>query len=226
LAAAAFNNTASVQGTGFFTKDSNGCGIKNKAMETGGSIQHHSVACGRGRHYRYERNEQSYIGSTSARVQSNIHQISGSVMVKLPGFARIQPYALVGGGGLIFDPTDNAGSTFAGASSQARGGFLYEGGADYAFTRHLSLRAEYRGFVCKAPNFNLASLNTNAWTHIAQPSAGSLSVLAELVPHWRMSGATGPRLVRAQVRRGSRQTIRGASFLLIESRNKGAKPCG
>jgi outer membrane immunogenic protein len=72
----------------------------------------------------------------------------------------------------VFDPTDNAGGTFAGATSQAKGAFLYGGGADYAFTRHLSLRAEYRGFVYKASSFNLASLNTNAWTHIAQPSAG------------------------------------------------------
>ena len=31
---------------------------------------------------------------------------------------------------------------------------------------------EYRGFVFKAPSFNLASLNTNSWTHTAQPSAG------------------------------------------------------
>ena len=88
----------------------------------------------------------------------------------MPGFASIQPYALAGGGGLIFDPTDNAGGTFAAATSQASGGFLYGGGADYSFSRHLSLRAEYRGFVYKAQSFNLASLKTDTWTHTAQPS--------------------------------------------------------
>jgi opacity protein-like surface antigen len=166
----------SVQGTGFFTKDSNGNGIKNKATETGGLLigYRHNITrwLAAEANYGYDRNTQSYIGSTSARVQSNIHQITGSAVVKLPGFARIQPYALAGGGGLIFDPTNNAGGTFAGATSQARGAFLYGGGADYAFTRHLSLRAEYRGFAYKAPSLNLASLNTNAWTHLAQPSAG------------------------------------------------------
>ncbi len=164
----------SVQGTGFFTKDSNGNGIKNKATETGGLLIGYRYNITRWlaaeANYGYDRNTQSYIGSTSARVQSNIHQITGSAVVKLPGLARIQPYAIGGGGGLIFDPT--AGGTFAGATSQARGAFLYGGGADYAFTRHLSLRAEYRGFVYKAPSFNLASLNASAWTHIAQPSAG------------------------------------------------------
>jgi outer membrane immunogenic protein len=166
----------SVQGTGFFTKDSNGNGIQNKATETGGLLIGYRYNITRWlaaeANYGYDRNTQSYIGSASARVQANIHQITGSAVVKLPSFARIQPFALVGSGGLIFDPTNNAGGTFAGATSQAKGAFVYGGGADYAFTKHLSLRAEYRGFVYKAPNFNLASLNTNAWTHTAQPSAG------------------------------------------------------
>ena len=50
--------------------------------------------------------------------------------------------------------------------------FVYGAGADYAFARHITLRAEYRGYVYKAPDFNLASLNTGSWTNIAQPSAG------------------------------------------------------
>ena len=166
----------SVQGTGFFTKDSNGNGIQNKATETGGLLIGYGYNITRWlaaeANYGYDRNTQSYIGSTSGRVQSNIHQITSSAVVKLPGFAKIQPYALAGGGGLILDPTDNAGGTNAGATSEARGAFLYGGGADYAFTRHLSLRAEYRGFVYKSPSFNLASLKTDAWTHSAQPSAG------------------------------------------------------
>src|SRR5258708_5087361 len=45
-------------------------------------------------------------------------------------------------------------------------------GADYALTHHLSLRAEYRGFVYKNPDFGLAALHTDSWTHTAQPSAG------------------------------------------------------
>jgi len=162
----------SVQGTGFFTKDSNGNGIENKPTETGGLLIGYRYNINRWlaaeANYGYDRNTQSYFGSTFARVQSNIHQITGSAVVKLPSFARIQPYVITGGGGLIFDPTGDAG----GATSQAKGAFLYGGGADYAFTKHLSLRAEYRGFVYKAPSFNVASLKTDSWTHTAQPSAG------------------------------------------------------
>ena len=69
-------------------------------------------------------------------------------------------------------PGCNAGGSFAGASLEAKGAFVYGVGAQYAFTRHLSLKAEYRGLVYKAPSFNLAGLNTDSWTQIAQPSAG------------------------------------------------------
>jgi outer membrane immunogenic protein len=106
------------------------------------------------------------------RVESDVHQATGEAVVKLPGFLRLQPYALAGGGALLFDPTDNAGGSFGGATWQARGAFIYGLGADYAFTKHISLRAEYRGYVNKAPDFDVATLNPNAWTHTAQPSAG------------------------------------------------------
>jgi outer membrane immunogenic protein len=85
---------------------------------------------------------------------------------------RVSPYVLAGGGGLVFDPTGNPGGSVAGAGTQGRGAFLYGGGADYALTRHFSLRAEYRGFVYKSPDFGLAALHTDSWVHTAQPSAG------------------------------------------------------
>jgi outer membrane immunogenic protein len=166
----------SIQGTGFFTKDTQGNGVLDRATNTGGFLIGYRYNFNRWlaaeADYGYDRNTQMYFGNTLARVQSNIHQFTGSAVVKLPGFGRIQPYALAGGGALVFDPTGNAGGTFAGATLQTKGTFVYGAGADYAFSRHFSLRAEYRGYVYKAPSFGLASLNTDSWTNIAQPSAG------------------------------------------------------
>ena len=109
-----------------------------------------------------------------SRVQANVHAITGDVVVKLPlRLGGINTYALAGGGGLIFDPRGNFGGSLPGASTQGRGAFLYGAGADYAFTRHLSLRAEYRGFVYKNPDFGLAAFNTvYSRTHTALLSAG------------------------------------------------------
>ena len=166
----------SLQGTGFFTKDSGGNGVQNHVTNTGGFLVGYRYNINRWlaaeANYGYDRNTQSYFGSRLGRVQSNVHQATGEAVVKLPSFLRLQPYALAGGGALMFDPTGNAGSSFTGATWQAKGAFVYGAGADYAFTRHISLRAEYRGYVYKTPDFNLASLNTNTWTHTAQPSAG------------------------------------------------------
>ena len=168
----------SLQGTGFFTKDTNGQGISRAGTDTGGfqvgyryNINRWLAAEG---DYGYDRNTQKYFGSFGeSRVQANVHAVTADLVVNLPlRLSRISTYALAGGGGLIFDPTNNSGGFVPGASTQGKGAFLYGGGADYAFTRHWSLRAEYRGFVYKNPDFGLASLHTDSWTHTAQPSAG------------------------------------------------------
>jgi outer membrane immunogenic protein len=166
----------SVEGTGFFTKNSSGNGIDNQATNAGGVLLGYRYNVNRRlaaeANYGHDRNTQFYFGGTPARIQTNIHQITGSAVVKLPTFARLQPFLRAGGGALIFDPTGNAGGFFAGATQETTGAFLYGGGADYRLTNHFSIRAEYRGLVYKAPSFNLANLNTDSWTHVAQPSAG------------------------------------------------------
>jgi outer membrane immunogenic protein len=166
----------SIQGTGFFTKDTTGNGVFQHASDTGGFLLGYRYNfnrwLGAEANYGYDRNTQFYFGGPAARVQSDIHQITGSALVKLPSFARLQPYALAGVGALVFDPTGNFGGSFTGATSETRAAFVYGVGAQYALTRHFSLRAEYRGLVYKAPDFNLAGLNTDSWTQIAQPSAG------------------------------------------------------
>ncbi len=168
----------SLQGTGFFTRDTNGNGISRTTSDTGGfqvgyryHINRWFSAEG---DYGFGRNTQSYFGSFGeSRVRSDVHTVTGDLVVNLPlPIRRVKTYALAGGGGLIFDPSGNGGGSVPGASTQAKGAFLYGAGADYALTRHFSLRAEYRGFVYKNPDFGLAALHTDSWTHTAQPSAG------------------------------------------------------
>src|SRR5947209_2319472 len=168
----------SLQGTGFFTRDSSGQGVSRTTTDTGGfqvgyryNINRWLAAEG---NYGFDRNTQRYFGSFGdSRVQANVHAVTGDLVVKLPlRIIRISTYALAGGGGLIFDPTGNNRGSVPGVGTQGRGAFLYGAGADYALTRHLSLRAEYRGFVYKNPDFGLRALNTDSWTHTVQPSAG------------------------------------------------------
>jgi opacity protein-like surface antigen len=171
-------NEVSVQGTGFFTKDSSGNGISRTTTNTGGLEVGYRYRINRWfsaeGNYGFDRNTQRFFsGAGDNRIQADVHGVTGDVAVNLPlRIRKLSPYALAGGGGLIFHPTGNGGGFVPGADTQARGAFLYGAGADYVLTRHFSLRAEYRGFVYKNPDFGLVSLKTDTWTHTAQPSAG------------------------------------------------------
>jgi opacity protein-like surface antigen len=125
--------------------------------------------------YGYSLNTQKYSLSSGAfRIQSGIHDFTGSVVVNLPSHhhSRINPYLLAGGGALRFAPTSTQFNTLSGAQAQPRGAFVYGAGINYGIYKTLSLRAEYRGFVYSTPDFGFGALATNAVTHTAVPSVG------------------------------------------------------
>jgi opacity protein-like surface antigen len=168
----------SVQGTGFFTKDSSGNGINQHATDTGGFLvsyrYHFNRWLAADASYGYARNtQQNFTSAGPLSVQANVHQATGALVVTVPRrIFRLNPYVLAGTGALIFDPTGNSGAFVSGATSQAKLAFLYGGGADYELSKHFILRAEYRGYVYGRPDFGLNALHSGATTHSAQPSAG------------------------------------------------------
>jgi opacity protein-like surface antigen len=169
----------SVQGGGFFTKDTTGRGTTERSTNTGGFLVGYRYNLKRWLAaeavYGYDRNSQHYFSTGGfSRVQANVHQATGGFVFRVPTSRKLRfsPYLLAEGGALVFDPTGNAFGTVPGAQRQAIGVFAYGGGADFPVARHIALRAEYRGLVYNAPDFGLGSLNTNTVTHTAQPSAG------------------------------------------------------
>ena len=168
----------SLQGTGFFTKDSNGQGGSRTTTDTGGFLVRYRYHINRWlsaeANYGFDRNTQkSFSIGGFSRIQSDVHTATADVVVNLPfTIRRVNPYVLGGGGSLVFHPTGNAGGFVPGADTQAKGTFVYGGGVNYTLTKRVSLRAEYRGYVYKDADFGIRSLNTDNWTHTAQPSAG------------------------------------------------------
>jgi opacity protein-like surface antigen len=168
----------SAQGTGFFTKDSTGNGIFQHSTDTGGFVLSYRYHFNRwlavDGSYGYARNtQQNFTSSSAFNVQTDVQQVTGALLVTAPrAVLGLHPYVLTGVGVLVFDPTGNSGGLVPGATSQGRAAFVYGGGADYNFTRHLALRVEYRGFVYERPDFGLTALHSGATTHTAEPSAG------------------------------------------------------
>ncbi len=162
-----------VQGSGFFNKNNNGLGNEHNPTNSGGimtgyrfNIKNWLAAEA---DYDYFRNSQNYTNAGGATtVKTNVHAITGDAVIKMPVTIKsLKPYALVGGGAMVFDPRNTTG-----VNSQTVGTFVYGAGADYTLASHVAVRGQYRGFVYKAPDFDNASLKTDKFTHSAVPSLG------------------------------------------------------
>src|SRR5260370_29067485 len=104
----------SVQGTGSFTKDSNGSGISQHSTDTGGFLvgyrYHFNRWLAAEANYGWDRNTQQNFTPTGAfNLQTNVHTATADVCVTLPGSRTINPYVLAGAGALVFIPSNHSG---------------------------------------------------------------------------------------------------------------------
>ena len=165
----------SFQGTGLFTKNSTTPSGSHDAQNSGGLLVGYSYQfnkwAGVEGNYGYTRNTQNYLGSFGqSSIRANTHEVTGSFVFHIPARIRnVRPYALAGGGALVFDPVNNLQANI---DRQTKGTFVYGGGANFDVTRNFGIRAEYRGLVFKTPDFNVNALNLDKVTHLAQPSVG------------------------------------------------------
>jgi outer membrane immunogenic protein len=165
-------NEFSAQAFGSFLKSTTENGVQNSATNSGGVLgsyryffdAHNGVEV----NYGYALNTQQFLSSSGALgVKSYSHEASAAYVFRLP-LKRFTPFVTAGAGGLVFDPKDLQGVDF-----QARAAFVYGGGADFDISRHVFMRAEYRGLVYNSPTYDLTSLNgTDRITHRAEPSVG------------------------------------------------------
>lgn len=171
-AAQEVKNEVTVQGSGFFTKESTGLGTTHSPTYSGGVMAGYRLNINRWLaaegDYDYFRNTQKYFNAGGlTTVKNNVHAVTGSAIIKIPTTFKLKPYGLVGGGAMVFDPRDS--STL---QSQTVGTFVYGGGADYMLSKHVGVRGQYRGFVYKTPYFDVTGLKTDKFTHSAVPSVG------------------------------------------------------
>jgi outer membrane immunogenic protein len=172
-----FRHELTVQGSGFFQKQTTAGGITNDPSNSGGvtagyrfNLKNWLAVEG---DYDYFRNHQTFsAGSGTTFIPTNVHAATGLAIVKLPSFKMpavkvVSPFVLAGGGGMFFDPRGGSIS-----SEQTRGAFVYGGGFDVPMSKHFLVRAQYRGFVYKTPDFEMTSLKMDKFTHSAVPSAG------------------------------------------------------
>lgn len=161
-----------VQGSGIFPKQTSKGALTSKPTSSGGvmagvrvNLNNRLAVEG---DYDYLRNSERFFTSSGlTRIPMNLHAVTVTGIVRLPTFRNIRPFALAGGGLMVFDPRERFGT-----SSQERGTFVYGGGFDVPVVRRVALRAQYRGFLYKAPDFDTSALKIDKFSHAAVPSAG------------------------------------------------------
>ena len=84
----------SLQGTGIFTKETNGRGTTQRATDTGGLLvgyrYHFNRWLAAEGVYGYGRNTQQFFTTAGlSRIQANVHQATGGFVVNLPTPSRI-----------------------------------------------------------------------------------------------------------------------------------------
>ncbi len=165
-------NEVSVQAFGSFVKSTTDNGVQNSATNSGGVLGSYrrffDAHSGVEVNYGYALNTQNYVSSSGATgVQSYSHEVSGAYVFRMP-LAHFTPFVLAGAGALVFDPKD-----FQGADTQTRAAGVYGGGADFKISRHVFMRAEYRGFIYDSPTYSLTNVaGADRVTHRAEPSIG------------------------------------------------------
>src|SRR5215471_10391211 len=123
--------------------------------------------------YAHARDTQYFTNAgVESAVHTGVHEVTGAYVLNLPWrSSRLQPFALVGAGIMQFNPI-KSGTSLSGTQSQTKPAVLWGAGVNYDLSRHLALRLQYRGLFYAAPDFKVASLKTDRWQPMSQPSFG------------------------------------------------------
>jgi outer membrane immunogenic protein len=125
--------------------------------------------------YGYAQNTQYYqvFGKAYGGIHVLQQEFSVAYVYNL-NFKNFNPFLEAGPGAMIFDPLKDAGTTNLDAKRTTGIGGVFGGGVAYELSPSFDIRAEYRGFLVKTPNFGVPGniFNTNRYEVVSSPSIG------------------------------------------------------
>lgn len=115
----------------------------------------------------------SNIAEPNSRVNTRMQEISGAY-VYTRTYKRYNPFVEGGIGAEIFTPILDNGTTDLTIKQNMQIGGVFGGGLAYEISPSFDIRAEYRGFIMKAPTFGAADglFTTNRFYVLMTPSIG------------------------------------------------------
>jgi outer membrane immunogenic protein len=166
----------SVSGIGLFAPQVNGNSVKMNTSSTYGFLaSYRYMLTPRSAleiNYSFAQNYQNYSTSfLTGQIHQRQQEISGAYVFNM-NFKNFSPFLEAGVGGLIFTPIRDYTTTSLDTKQNTNIGALVGGGVAYELSPSFDIRAEYRGFIVKAPNFGLDNFKTNRYEVVSMPSLG------------------------------------------------------
>lgn len=125
--------------------------------------------------YGYAQNRQNYtvFGKAYGGIHTLQHEMSGAYVYSR-NYGNFNPFVELGVGAMIFHPLKDEGTNQLYAKQSTNLGALFGGGLAYEISPSFDIRAEYRGFLTKTPDFGLPGdiFKTNRYEVISSPSIG------------------------------------------------------
>jgi opacity protein-like surface antigen len=125
--------------------------------------------------YGYAQNTQKYLlyGNSQGGIHTLQSEYSVAYVYSL-NFGNFNPFAEVGVGAMVFHPLKDNGTFQIDARQNTNIGGLFGAGLAYEISPSFDIRAEYRGFVAKTPDFSLPGdiFKTNRYQVVSSPSIG------------------------------------------------------
>jgi len=125
--------------------------------------------------YTFSQNILKYNTNFQPNIRIHTRQQEVSVgYVYSVNFRNFSPFAEAGVGALIFSPLRDFGTNEFSTKRNTNLGGLFGEGVAYELSPSFDIRAEYRGFVTKTPDFGLPGgiIKTNRYTVFMSPAIG------------------------------------------------------
>ena len=125
--------------------------------------------------YSYAQNTNYYqvFGKAYGGLHTLQNEISAAYVFNL-NYKNFNPFVEAGPGAIIFSPLKDNGTTNLDAKQVTGIGGLFGAGVAYELSPSFDIRAQYRGFLVKTPNFGVPGniFNTNRYEVISMPAIG------------------------------------------------------
>jgi opacity protein-like surface antigen len=123
--------------------------------------------------YGFTQNTPNYMTPSPSNINIHVRQqeFSGAY-VYTRTYKRYNPFVEAGVGSIFFSPIKDFQTNTLDVKRTTAIGALFGGGIAYELSPSFDIRAEYRGFLAKTPNFGDSNFTTNRYRVLSTPTIG------------------------------------------------------